>query len=387
MRAHSLFSASAAHRWLECPGSVKLCKQIPRKTSFFSQEGTVAHTLAEQCFTGDILFPEEILGQEIDGIKITQEMVDAVNLFINTVDAFGEGKTEYEVQLFLDLNVGKAAGDLFGTADVLHVLKQAGKLLITVCDFKYGKNVPVEVEHNPQLIYYGLGAIFREMKAQRKKDLNKFIQENNIHVRLMIVQPRAEHENGPVREWVALPEDMMAYAKVFAEGINIALKNPDKYNVGDQCRFCDAKGVCPEYNKEEQENIAEINPEILSKSPNELTPEELADALDQCQLLEGAIKRFRSYALAILEEGTVLPSWSLEPTRPTRRWTDESAVREQLLKMGVTPDLFCSEQLRSPAQIRSVLETEQFDALSEFIESKSSGLKLTKSDSDGLHLL
>jgi hypothetical protein len=121
------------------------------------------------------------------------------------------GRRSTKCRLSLDLKVGKKAGDLFGTSRCAACPQSKHKkLLITVCDFKYGKNVAVEVEQNPQLIYYGLGAIFREMKAQKKKDLVKFIQDNNVHVRLMIVQPRAEHEDGPVREWVALPEDMMA---------------------------------------------------------------------------------------------------------------------------------------------------------------------------------
>jgi hypothetical protein len=49
--------------------------------------------------------------------------------------------------------------------------------------------------------------------------------------------------------------------------IEHALKNPEKYVVGEQCRFCDAKGICPEYNKEEQEEIAEIDPRLLSSLP------------------------------------------------------------------------------------------------------------------------
>lgn len=388
MTAHAAFSASGAHRWLNCAGTITLCKKIPRKTNFFAQEGTVGHSVFERCFGGDLLFPEELLGETIDGVEITQEMVDAVNLMIQVVDSFPPGKTECEVKLSLDLKVDKAAGDLFGTADILHVSQDSKRLLITVCDFKYGRHVPVDVEHNVQLIYYGLGAIFREMRSQKKKDLNKFVRGNNVHVRMMIVQPRAEHESGPVREWVALPEDLLAYAKAYTDAINFAVKNPEKYNVGEHCRFCDGKPICPEYNKDELEDLAEIDPKIISKSPDELTPEGLADALHQCDLLEGAIKRFRNYASALLEEGeTVLPGWSLEPTRPTRRWKDESAVRQKLLDMGVTPDLFSSDVLRSPAQIRSVLETEQYDELSEFIESRSSGLKLSKTESDGLHLL
>ena len=44
---HAVLSASAAHRWMNCPGSISLCQGIPDKGSSYAEEGTLAHSLAE----------------------------------------------------------------------------------------------------------------------------------------------------------------------------------------------------------------------------------------------------------------------------------------------------------------------------------------------------
>ena len=47
MAQHALLSASASHKWLNCPGSVELEKGFKNTTSVFAQEGTLAHELGE----------------------------------------------------------------------------------------------------------------------------------------------------------------------------------------------------------------------------------------------------------------------------------------------------------------------------------------------------
>ena len=45
--AHAKLSASSAHRWLHCPGSVAASEKIPARSSFAADEGSAAHELAE----------------------------------------------------------------------------------------------------------------------------------------------------------------------------------------------------------------------------------------------------------------------------------------------------------------------------------------------------
>ena len=47
MADHAILSASAAHRWINCPPSARLEQQFPNETSSYAAEGTFAHALAE----------------------------------------------------------------------------------------------------------------------------------------------------------------------------------------------------------------------------------------------------------------------------------------------------------------------------------------------------
>lgn len=45
MAEHSILSASASHRWLNCTASIKACEGLPDNTSTDAQKGTEVHEL------------------------------------------------------------------------------------------------------------------------------------------------------------------------------------------------------------------------------------------------------------------------------------------------------------------------------------------------------
>lgn len=47
MPKHALLSASASHRWLNCPPSAKLCADIKDEASPYAKQGADAHSLCE----------------------------------------------------------------------------------------------------------------------------------------------------------------------------------------------------------------------------------------------------------------------------------------------------------------------------------------------------
>lgn len=47
MPKHALLSASASHRWLNCPPSAKLCAMEENTSSQYAQQGTDAHELCQ----------------------------------------------------------------------------------------------------------------------------------------------------------------------------------------------------------------------------------------------------------------------------------------------------------------------------------------------------
>ena len=52
LRPHAALGASTAHRWMSCPGSVRLAAGIEAAASTYAEEGAAAHMLAEICLDG-----------------------------------------------------------------------------------------------------------------------------------------------------------------------------------------------------------------------------------------------------------------------------------------------------------------------------------------------
>lgn len=218
MSAHSPIGASGMYRWSKCPGSVKLCKDLPNTPSTFAQEGIKAHEIAAAILETGIWPTDE-----------DPEMLAAIKVYIDTIKQDHVGPTDLLVEHKFDLSVLHPG--LFGTADC--VIYYPNHKLLRVYDYKHGKGVPVEVENNPQLLYYGLGALISKKYRART-------------IELIVVQPRCDHKDGVVRRW-QLPAinliDFAADLKSFA----VATEQPDAPLLsGSHCKFCPAaNGVCP----------------------------------------------------------------------------------------------------------------------------------------------
>lgn len=65
MAKHAFLSASASHRWINCPPSAKLCEGIKNESSPYAQEGTDCHELCaylvEKALGRDVEDPTENL--------------------------------------------------------------------------------------------------------------------------------------------------------------------------------------------------------------------------------------------------------------------------------------------------------------------------------------
>ena len=52
-RQHSLLAASAASRWMACPGSIRMTRGVPEEASPYAEEGNVAHEISRICLQED----------------------------------------------------------------------------------------------------------------------------------------------------------------------------------------------------------------------------------------------------------------------------------------------------------------------------------------------
>jgi hypothetical protein len=361
-KQHSQVGASSMDRWSACPGSVRLCKDIPRRTSVNAAEGTVAHALAEECITNGV-DPETCLGEtrEADGHKfvVDQEMVDGVALYMEVLQNDFKEEDGSIMAIEQQFDLSKIYPGAFGTSDAI-IYQQKSKRL-RVYDFKYGAGVAVEVVDNSQMKFYGLGTLLET--GYRADD-----------VELVVVQPRCPHDAGRVRRWLLPAIDLLDFAADLVKFAK-ATEDPNAPLVpGSHCRWCPAAAVCPAVKSKAQELAKAEFGAHLSYDPNKL-----AEVPAQLPLIEGWVKSVREFAYAEAEAGRMPPGFKLVAKRAMRRWRDEKAAIANLSVLLDDEQIF-EKKLNSPAKIEKLLTKEQRSALDELVVSESSGHTLAPLD-------
>src|SRR5208282_2991533 len=141
--AHSKLGASGAERWMNCPGSVSLLSELKLPESDepdYRSLGTAAHELACLCLQGG-LDAWEYIGHKIGAHVVDEDMVDAVQIYLDECCSLPEG------EIFIEFRVDAPEfdHDFYGTTDFACV---SGTTLF-VRDYKHGAGVAVDVENNP----------------------------------------------------------------------------------------------------------------------------------------------------------------------------------------------------------------------------------------------
>ena len=179
---------SGSHQWTVCTGSHKMQQDIISSSSSAAADaGTLAHEVATQLFNfylveGEFLSDSDLI--KIEGV--TAEMIDSARLYVHDViDYCNTHGLIKSLHVEEKLNLDCIYPGMSGTPDSW-VFNETDNTLV-VWDLKYGFGLVDEYE-NPQLIIYAAGII----------SLLKLI---NVKVKLKIVQPRAYHPDGSIREW------------------------------------------------------------------------------------------------------------------------------------------------------------------------------------------
>lgn len=366
--AHKKFSPSSAKRWLACPGSIQLSEHAPpQKDSVYSREGTKAHTLLEDVLK-EFLKPKR---NPYTLIRKLRKSFDDQVMLDHVVNTFETIKKIIPHESCEVLSETKSKCDFIheefgGTADAV-IVEFMGRLY--VFDFKYGAGIAVEAHNNEQMVSYALG-------------IAKKYNFDFIDCEMIIIQPRAEHRDGPVRSWVLTMDELAAWEPIFRKGIDAALDPIDPQLIpgtgngpSNHCHWCPAKPICPA-----------ISTKALARARAEFSPIEgvvlpkiegiqiahLGPTLDALEALDIWAAGVREHAVQVLESGEKIVGWELVPTRAQRVWKDEAkTIREANREFG--PRAFKNELL-SPAQLEKQKGLEGWVAARTV--SVSSGMKL-----------
>lgn len=332
---HLKYSPSGSARWLACPASL-LHEGDSGKTSQAAAEGTAAHKLCQRCWLlgSD---PQDFLGDDIDGFEVTEEMVAACQIFLDTIETtmleFGASSDDVSSEVFIQ---SPAYPEFGGTLDIL-IQKDSRTAVI---DFKYGFQ-PVDVVENSQLLCYGV-------LATRGKSA----------VEVVIVQPRATHAEGPVRSWSITSERVAEFAK---QCVDIIEKGPSEdFAAGDHCQWCPRKTDCPE--------LYQLTVDVAKEDFDEtgMTTARAAELLARKKAISIYLKAVEEFAKGQLENGESIPGYKLVNAFGNRRFAvDEETIVRRCRSKKFGKKLIFKTSLMSPAQLEKVVGKELVNSLVE----------------------
>lgn len=347
-REHALLSASSAHRWLACPLSARLEETMPDTESESAKEGTLAHAIAElkvrslfvepipkRTFNAEMkkLKKDELYQKEMD--RFTDEYAE----FIKEVALSCEEKPFVAVEKRVDYSTYAPEG--FGTADC--ILISGGDL--HVIDFKYGKNVSVSAEDNPQLKLYALGVL---------TEYAMFFQIETAH--LHIFQPRAYEES--IRYSQMAVSELLAWGESIKETAQLAFEGEGEQQTGEHCKFCRVKGFCRE------QAVKHLELETYGfRLPPVLLPEEVGEVLYKAKDLEAWVKSIKDWALAQLLSGFEVPGWKAVNGKSQRVWSDQEKAFKALTDGGIAEEILFERKPLTLAQIEKEVGKKELTAM------------------------
>jgi hypothetical protein len=347
MQHSNIVGGSTAKRVINCPGSVALVQKMPPQPSNkYADEGTLLHNVIADIVMSDNP-PEHYLGTKYEDQVLTQELID--NKLMPALAALDEidPKKEMEIEAETRVGFGDLLPGVFGSTDLIG---RVGNRAV-VLDWKFGDGVAVEVEENPQLMFYAA--------ASMRTESAKWAFEGVDEIECVIVQPPQ------IKRWVTTPKRIAEFELQLVQAVKLAQKPNAELKTGDHCRWCAAKPICPQ--------MTGAVDRALKTSIESLDAPQISAYLKNADMLEDWIKDLRALALQMLDSGASVPGYKLVAKRGTRQWTDEKDVVHWLDGVGLENNEIYSKELLSPAQMEKVLKKRKLALPDNLVVSVSSG--------------
>lgn len=364
---HALLSASGAHRWLHCTGSPLLEKDFPDSTSVYAQEGTLAHYLCElklMAYTGEITKRKlTSMKNKLMKSELWQpEMESTSETYLDYIKDITMSYTVKPVILTEKrVDFSRYVPEGFGTADCLIL---AGDTLHVV-DYKHGKGVVVDADHNPQMMLYALGAM---------NELSLLYRFKSVH--MVIVQPRVNN----ISEFTMTADELVEWGEsVVKPKAEAAISGNGTFEAGDWCRFCRAKQQC----KTRCESNDSLYPELSAQhDPRLITLAELGEYLKRGKDMAAWLEDMKEYALSESLAGADVPGWKAVEGRGSRAFTDTDEAVDTLIKNGIDESVLYERRVLTLAQMEKAVGKKAFGELVGDLVVKNPGKPTLVEESD-----
>jgi len=214
---HAPIAPSGLSRVIKCPGSlVSSRSERPQQDTSDAELGNVAHELAAHI----------LKNETFDHALIDSEMRANVKIYTDFCKSLNAESNEWVEERAQIPQIHPT--DCWGTFDFGCV---AGRVLHIV-DLKYGYKW-VDVFNNTQLIPYGGGV------------LHGLSYTNLVsHVHIHIVQPRANHKQGPIRSQLLTRGELDTQLAFIKSRVDLALGPNPELTSGSHCYRCPSQYNC-----------------------------------------------------------------------------------------------------------------------------------------------
>ena len=354
MNHSNIVGGSTAKRVMNCPGSVALVQKMPPQPSNkYADEGTLLHNVIAEIVMSD-KHPEEFLHTKYNDQILTLELID--NKLVPALAALDviDPNKEMEIEAETRVGFGDLLPEVFGSTDLIG---RIGKRAV-VLDWKFGDGVAVEVEENPQLMFYAAAA----MRTEETKWAFDGVEE----IEMVIVQPPQ------VKRWVTTPARIAQFEKELVRAVKLAQQPNAELKIGDHCRWCAAKPICPQ--------MTGAVDRALKTSIDGLDAPTISAYLKNADMLEQWITDLRALALQMLDSGARLPDYKLVAKRAIRQWTDEDKAKVALFAYGLTESEVMETSIISPAKAEKALKKRKQALPDDLVVAISSGNTLASVD-------
>lgn len=366
--AHAILAPSASKRWIECPPSARAELTCPQRDTLYTQEGTIAHSLAELMLNyykghGETTSFEDMKSEMRRVGPLAEECINLVgecqelgldfwemaetvhDYYVVPVfeDYLEASATDPDARLLVEaeLKLDGFIPEGFGSSDAVILYDDHLK----VYDLKYGKGLMVDAKDNTQMLCYALGAAFGPGELYATN-----------HITMTILQPRLQH----ISSWTITYEDLMYWAHhILKPKAEMAFKGEGEYSAGDHCKFCRFAPKC---------RACALRAKVVSEAygePAMLSPEEIAEALKMAESIKTWAARIEEYATnAILADSSAIPGWKVVEGRSVRKIVDQQAAMDALHENGFTDDVILKpKELKTLTDLQKILKGKAFDAI------------------------
>jgi hypothetical protein len=350
----SIVGGSTAKRVINCPGSVALVAQMPPKpSSVYADTGTLLHNVIADVLDGKAT-AQDFLGAVHADVTLDQDLID--NKLTPALAALNDIDPDRQMEFETEVVVG--FGDLlpgvFGSSDIVGRIGDTAYIV----DWKFGDGVAVDVEENPQLMFYAAAAM--------RTPVAQWAFEGATKVELVIVQPPY------VKRWETTPRRIQLFEKELMQAVKLAQRPDAPLAQGEWCRWCAAKAVCPIMTGAADRAVVSALKGVDVAS--------VSDHLKMADQLEGWIKEVRALAMQTLEAGLPVPGYKLVPKRAMRQWMDEGKALDAMCDLGLDVKELTETKLLSPAQAEKVLKKHKLALPADHVVAVSSGNTLAPED-------